>query len=142
MPVTAALLLALCTMLAGGQAQATQAQAREEALAIALLAAANGYEIQGGIGSHYLKLGEIGGVRAVLRKGRNYKIIVGGCNDAYDLDLVVVDENGNLIASDNEYAKHAEVDVRPRWTGEFGIYIKMTRGTADGAHFSLIIAYD
>jgi hypothetical protein len=58
------------------------------------------------------------------------------------LDLVVVGENGNLIASDNEYAKHAEVDVRPRWTGEFGIYIKMTRGTADGAHFSLMIAYD
>ena len=138
----AAVLLAGALLGAVPHASATQAQARQEALAIALVAASQGYEIQGGIGSHYLKLGEIGGVRTVLHKGRRYKIIVGGCNDAHDLDLAVLDENDNVIGTDNDYDKHAVVDVTPRWTGEFKIYIKMTKGTPDGAHFALIIAYD
>ncbi len=124
-----------------GNAHATKAQAEREALAIMIVASALGYKIQGGIGSHYLKLDEIDGVRYLLHKGRDYKLVVGGCNDAYDLDLVVIDENGYVVGKDVTYDKRAEVDVSPRRTGEFYITIKMTAGTPDGAHFALINAY-
>lgn len=121
-------------------AQATSEQARREALGIALVAAAAGYQIDGGVASQYLKLGEIGGGRAVLQRGRDYKIIVGGCNDARDLDLVVLDENDNLVGQDVDYAKHGVVDVSPGRTGNYSILIKMTNGTPDGAHFALVVA--
>ena len=129
-----------------GNAHATKAQPEKarierEALAIAIVASSLGYKIQGGIGSHYLKLGEIGGAGYLLHKGRDYKIIVGGCTDVYDLDLVVIDENGNVVGKDVTYDKHAAVDVSPRRTGEFMIAIKMTAGAPGGAHFALIIAY-
>ncbi len=36
-----------------------------------------------------------------------------------DLDLLVYDENGNLIASDTDYTDKCLVEFAPRWTGTF-----------------------
>jgi hypothetical protein len=40
-----------------------------------------------------------------------------------DLDLLVFDENGNLIAEDLSYSDQAMAIVEPRWTGQFTVRV-------------------
>lgn len=44
-------------------------------------------------------------------------------NGATDLDLYVYDENGNLIAGDDDYSDDCYVCWTPRWTGNFIIKV-------------------
>lgn len=124
-----------------GQAYATQADAEREMLALAVISMAAGYRVEDSASAHYLKLGQMGVVKTTLRAGRSYDVIVGGCNDAYDVDIAVLDENRNVIGVDSDNNKRAVVHVTPKWTGDFYIVIQMARGTSDGAHFCQLLAY-
>jgi len=49
-------------------------------------------------------------------------IVVSGDGDT-DLDLYVYDDNGNLIAKDDDYSDDCVVNWIPRWTGQFTIKV-------------------
>jgi len=79
-------------------------------------------------------------VRTTLYRGNTYAFIAGGCEDAYDVDIAVYDENGNLIRRDNDDSPVAVAeDIVPRWTGTFFIKVTMYRSTSNGAHYILLL---
>jgi hypothetical protein len=60
-----------------------------------------------------------------LRKGEDY-VIIGVCDeDCVDLDLKVYDDNGNLIASDNDTDSTPMVQITPRWSAGFTLKAEM-----------------
>lgn len=59
---------------------------------------------------------------AMFRAGEQAVIILVGDGDT-DLDLYVYDENGNLIAEDEDSTDRCVVTFRPRWTGWFTIKV-------------------
>lgn len=65
--------------------------------------------------------------RNVLRGGETTTITVFGDHDT-DLDLYVYDENGNLIAKDEDSTDVCVVRIVPRWTGLFSIKV-VNRGS-------------
>jgi hypothetical protein len=62
-----------------------------------------------------------------FRGGEVAAVGVSGDGDT-DLDLYVYDENGNLIASDDDYSDDCLVRWIPKWTGPFSIRVR-NRGT-------------
>jgi len=88
----------------------------------------------------YLARGDMTVISVVLQAGVHYFLIGAGCGDCYDLDLVLVDENNNLIDRDVLTDAVPVVQVTPRWTGEFRIGVKMANSSADGAHWVLLTA--
>ncbi len=55
--------------------------------------------------------------------GRELEVLfVSGDGDS-DIDLYVYDENGNLVAKDDDYSDDCLVRFTPRWTGRFTIKV-------------------
>ncbi|MBS0657013.1 MAG: hypothetical protein JSR82_02045 [Verrucomicrobia bacterium] len=73
-----------------------------------------------------------------LAAGRSYFIVASGCEDAFDVDVMVYDQNNNLVARDNDASTVAVAKVTPRWTGKFYIKVRMHRSTYNGAHYVLL----
>ncbi|RMH35909.1 MAG: hypothetical protein D6690_07715 [Nitrospirae bacterium] len=72
---------------------------------------------------------EAGRIVLELQGGVTYTI-VGACdNDCRDLDMVLVDENGNIVSEDMQDDDLPVLTVTPRWTGKFmiGVRISMCR---------------
>ena len=95
--------------------------------AVLSLAALSGSVFAGPVG------GLVGGVYTVLARdydlfrvrcygGEVTTIVVSGDGDT-DLDVIVYDENGRLIASDTAYGDDCVVRFRPRWTGTFQVKV-------------------
>jgi hypothetical protein len=57
-----------------------------------------------------------------FRKGHAARIVLKGDGDT-DLDLLVFDENGNKVASDEDNTDTCVVEWTPRWTGKFIIKV-------------------
>lgn len=57
-----------------------------------------------------------------FKKGVAATVVASGDGDT-DLDLYVYDENGNLIATDDDYSDDCIVSWYPRWTGNYVIRI-------------------
>jgi hypothetical protein len=70
--------------------------------------------------------------RLMLMGGEDTIIRVRGDGDT-DLDLLVYDENGNLVASDVNLGDSCTVHMRPRWTGPFIIKV-VNRGSVYNAY--------
>lgn len=121
--------------------EATTAQAKREALTISNTVLDAGADVRDEYAVGLLPVGGTTVYQTTLRKGYRYWIIVGGCNDAYDMDIAVLDENRNVIGVDAGDDKHAVVEVSPAWTGNFYIVIELADGTSNGAHYNLITAY-
>jgi len=133
--------LILLLLLFGGQSQATTQQAKQEALALAMVAIAAGGTVDNAYSVGFLPRGGTKVYQTVIQKGQPHVIIVGGCEDAYDVDLAVLDADGNVIDTDADYAKHALIEFRPRRTGVYYIVVKMAESTSNGAHYAQITAY-
>ncbi|MFT4177443.1 MAG: hypothetical protein QM627_12420 [Luteolibacter sp.] len=95
---------------------------------------------------HYgmLNRGQSKVIPTVLSAGRTYRIVAGGCEDAFDVDIAVYDENGGLVSSDRDRSPLAVAAVTPRWTGRF--YIKVTMAqvrprSGGAAHYVVQYAY-
>jgi hypothetical protein len=60
-----------------------------------------------------------------LRRGEEY-VIIGTCDeDCGDLDLKVYDDNGNIIASDNDTDGTPIVHLSPQWSAGFTLRAEM-----------------
>ncbi|MBV9127390.1 MAG: hypothetical protein JO117_04815 [Verrucomicrobia bacterium] len=121
-------------------ADASVAGARLRAYEIAAKMRAAGYTFVDG-SSGLLRKGEISGlIKASLIKGNTYALVAGGCEDAYDVDVIVYDENGNVIGEDSDTAPVAVVEnITPAWTGDFFVRVRMYDCTSNGAHYVLLL---
>jgi hypothetical protein len=95
--------------------------------------------------AHYVKgllrRGESTIITTTLSAGNEYYLVAGGCEDAYDVDIAVFDENGNLVGKDDDTDSLAVAKVTPLWSGTFRVRITMYNSTANGAHWVLQYAY-
>lgn len=88
-----------------------------------------------------LRRGQSTTIKTTLHSGNEYYLVAGGCEDAYDVDIAVFDENGNLIAQDEDEESVAVARVVPKWTGTFFVKVTMYNSTANGAHFVMQYAW-
>lgn len=102
---------------------------------------ANGWNVRGHFSRGLLARGQSITVRTTLHAGNTYKLVAGGCEDAYDVDIRVYDENGNFIDSDSDSSRVAVATVTPAWSGTFLVKITMYNSTPNGAHWVLQYAY-
>ena len=66
-----------------------------------------------------------------LTAGESHLIVVDG-DGSTDLDIYLYDENGNLVAMDEDYTDFCVVSLTPRWTGSFSLRIVNRGGSANG----------
>jgi hypothetical protein len=119
--------------------QASEMGARSAAFGADRLLRGAGYDFVSGDAGR-LAYGQSTVVHTTLYRGNTYAFIAGGCEDAYDVDIAVYDENGNLIRRDNDNSAAAVAEgIVPRWTGKFYIKVTMYRSTSDGAHYILLL---
>ncbi|HEX4613099.1 MAG TPA: hypothetical protein VH092_33230 [Urbifossiella sp.] len=57
-----------------------------------------------------------------FRGGETARITVAGDGDT-DLDLYIYDENGNLVAKDDDNTDYCVATWTPRWTGKFTVRV-------------------
>jgi hypothetical protein len=88
-----------------------------------------------------LRRGQSTTIRTTLHSGNEYYLVAGGCEDAYDVDIAVFDENGNLIAQDEDEESVAVARVSPKWSGTFFVKVTMYNSTSNGAHFVMQYAW-
>ena len=100
-----------------------------------------GWNVRESFSYGLLAHGESQIIRTTLHAGNTYKIVAAGCEDAYDVDVAVFDENGNLIDSDHDTSRLAVADITPTWSGTFYIKVTMYDSTPNGAHFIVQYAY-
>jgi hypothetical protein len=63
--------------------------------------------------------------------GREWEVLILSGDGGTDLDLYVYDENGNLVAKDDDYTDECVVRFIPRWTGDFTVKIVNRGGRAN-----------
>ena len=139
--LVSAILLALVLTALPGPGFSTMDEARRSAYAIADLFVAEGWNIRGDFQRGFLARGASTVITSTLYQGNSYCFIAGGCNDAYDIDVILYDENGYLIDRDEDAERAAAVTVTPRWTGMFYVKVVMYDSTPDGAHWVLVTGY-
>ena len=102
---------------------------------------ANGYSVRDQYNHGILGHGQSTIIRTTLHEGNSYVLAAGGSEDAYDVDILIYDENGNLLDRDTDSSNLAVAEITPRWTGTFYIKIVMFDSTHDGAHWVLQTAW-
>lgn len=124
-----------------GAGHATVAGAKRTAYAIARTFAQIGFNVRDTYQFGYLARGASHIIKTTLYAGNSYVFIAGGCEDAYDIDVRLFDENGNLVARDNDQEDVAVAEITPAWTGPFYLRITMYDATPNGAHWVLVTGY-
>lgn len=65
-----------------------------------------------------------------LMRGKDYGLVA-VCEDCSGLDLVLYDEENKLIVSDVGTGNHPVVTVTPRRTGQYKLFLRMTKCSKD-----------
>ena len=135
------LFLTLALLTVPDTSLASYAGARYQARRILHAARGQGYAVRSYYTQGLLQRGQSTILRFTLTSGVSYKIVVGGCEDCYDIDAALYDEYGNYIDSDRDASAIAVVNNTPRWTGTFYLKVTMYNSTYNGAHFVVQYAY-
>jgi len=140
--IVALLLMVVTTFSVPLYLLATEEEAKAVAQQIAYaLAERFGLTVRSTYRYGFLNEGQSSYVTTTLYQGTTYYLVAGGCSKAYDVDIIVYDENYNLIERDNDARQVAVARVTPRWTGTFHIKIQMYSCSDEGAHWVLLYAY-
>ncbi|MET0791993.1 MAG: hypothetical protein ABW061_10775 [Polyangiaceae bacterium] len=77
-----------------------------------------------------------------FERGVEYVILAVGCSNARDIDLGVVDDEGNVIAKDEKPNAEPVVHFIPEYTGRYrvGVYMASTNN-GEAAHFAYQVFY-
>jgi len=88
--------------------------------------------------SDILNQGQIQDYDGVFNRGQQYVIFACGDSRAVDLDITVYNEDGDLVARDQQTDNRPLVVIAPRWTGPFRARVSMysARGTA---HYTMVV---
>lgn len=85
----------------------------------------NGYTRVIGPEADRMTNGQVESYTIMLEEGTTY-IIHGVCDsDCGDLDLQLVDENGNVVSEDSTTDDQPIVNVTPAWSGQFSVNVRM-----------------
>jgi len=133
---TVAAMTLMCT---APVAVANPTSARRNALAGMALLGAAGYDaVVGFDGGLLARGGRV--VRYVdLQAGHTYAVGAGGCDDAFDVDVAVVDPAGRIIAVDTTDNTEAAVRIDATMTGTYTVVVELADSTWDGAHWILLV---
>ena len=122
-------------------ASASQESARRNAYALFMTLNLVNLEVRELYNGALLRRGESIRFETTLIEGYSHMIVAAGCDDAYDVDVRVFDQNGNLIDRDNDSSNIAVADVTPKWTGTFYIVVTLYNSKYNGAHVFVEYAY-
>lgn len=136
--MTAAMLV---TVIPWQASMASVQGARITAASLFLKLKENGYELRDFFSSGLLRRGQSVVIATTLSAGNDYTLVAAGCEDAYDVDLTVYDENGNRVGADGDTSDLAVVSVTPKWSGTYYIKVTMYNSTSNGAHYVLQYAF-
>ena len=135
------LLLAIVGILLAPASEATTAQAKAKAYKIAQALKKQQINFRDNYWHGLLKYKGSTTIKTTLKAGTQYYIVGGGCDDAYNVDIIIYDENWKEVGRDTKSDTVPVVRVKPKWSGNFHIKVQMTRSTRNGAHYALIIGY-
>ena len=133
--------IALASMFITPSADATTAQAKARAHRIASALKSKGISFRDKYWHGLLRYKGSTTIKTKLSANTQYILVGGGCHDAYDVDIMVYDQNWNLIGRDTKVDATPIVRVTPKWSGTFYIKVKLARSTRNGAHYALIVGY-
>jgi len=133
--------VALLAILLVPTAEATTTQAKGRALKIASALKKQGISFRNDYWHGLLRKGGSTTIKTTLKAGTQYVLVGGGCSDAYDVDIIIYDENMNEVGRDTKVDAVPVVRIKPKWSGTFHIKMKMANSTRNGAHYALIIGY-
>lgn len=102
---------------------------------------ANGWNVRDCYSSGLLRYGQSTVISTTLYAENDYTFAAAGCEDARDVDIAVYDEDGNLVARDNDASVLAVAEVSPIWSGTFYVKVTMYNSVYDGAHYVLQYAW-
>ncbi len=141
--VSSSCLLLAVSLLTISPAQASVLGARIQAARI-FDALSSDWHLRSYFTSGLLKEGQSTTIRTTFYAGCQYKIVAGGCEDAFDVDLAVYNERGQLVARDSSTSPLAVADLTANWTGT--VYIKVTMHrvrprSGNAAHYVVQYAY-
>lgn len=123
------------------QANASRLGAQVNANVLFNLLRSQGWTVRESFSWGLLERGDSVVIPTTLYAGNTYKLVAAGCEDAFDVDIAVFDENANLIDRDNDTSRVAVADFSPRWSGTFYIKVTMYNSTANGAHYVVQYAF-
>lgn len=66
-----------------------------------------------------------------LQAGKNYRVIAAGDNDARDVDVQIVDANGNVVASDVATDSEAVVNYRAASSQRYSVRLRLYASDQD-----------
>ncbi len=121
--------------------QATTSEAKARAYKIAKVLKDNGISFRNDYWHGLLKRKGSTTIKTTLKKDTQYILVGGGCNDAYDVDITVYDENWKQVGKDSKVDANPVVKVTPKWSGTFHVKVTMANSTSNGAHYALIVGY-
>ncbi len=124
---------ALLAILLLPTAEATTTQAKGRALKIAQALKKQGISFQNDYWHGLLRKDGI----TTLKAGTQYVLVGGGCSDAYDVDIIIYDENMNEVGRDTKVDAVPVIRIKPKWPGTFHVKMKMANSTRNGAHYRL-----
>lgn len=81
-------------------------------------------------GSGMISAGEEDHFSAILDADVTYGVYVETEDPGTDIDLYVVDENGNVVAVDEDLDSDATAFITPRWSGPFGFVVRCASGSS------------
>lgn len=96
-----------------------------------------GYETSHEFHISSLPEGESDEFTATLDEGWDYRIVTFCDQDCDDVDLFLVDENGNDIDSDVSLDDMPIIESQPAWTGQFTIRVRMYSCSAEPCYFGI-----
>lgn len=80
--------------------------------------------------------------RERFEAGTTYLIVAVGCDTAEDIDIAVVDQEGNVVAADTDDTTSSAVAFEPTYTGRFVVAVNMASTTnGDAAHYGYQVFY-
>ncbi len=141
--VSSSCLLLAAALMTISPAQASVLGARIQAARI-FDALSSDWNMRSYFTSGLLQQGQSTTIRTTFYAGRQYKIVAGGCEDAFDVDLAVYNERGQLVARDSSVSPLAVADLTANWTGT--VYLKVTMHrvrprSGNAAHYVVQYAY-
>jgi hypothetical protein len=81
------------------------------------------------MGSGFLMSGGAQYLDLTLQGQTTYQIYVNPDNPTVDFDLHIVDQNGNVVAQDEDPTSNALCYITPAWTGLFRIVVNSATGS-------------
>jgi hypothetical protein len=133
--------LALLFLFLTPAVEATTSQAKGRAYRIASALKKQGVSFRNDYWNGLLRYKRSTTIKTTLKANTQYVLVAGGCSDAYDVDIIVYDENMNEICRDTKVDAGPVVRVTPKQSGTFYIKVKLVNSTRNGAHYALLVGY-